>query len=45
MEMKRYSKSSTTLIKWCDDMLAEHKRYIHEYGEDMPYILNWKWGN
>ncbi len=45
MEMRRYSKSSTTLIKWCDDMLAEHKRYIHEYGEDMPYILNWKWGN
>ncbi len=33
----------TALNEWCKDKLIEHKEYIHEYGEDMPEIKNWKW--
>ena len=42
-EIPRYKKSSEIIIKWCEDMLKKHKKYISEHGEDMPYIKDWKW--
>ena len=26
------------------DALIEHRQYINEYGEDHPFVLNWRWG-
>ncbi len=34
---------SSSLVEWCKNKLIEHKEYIHENGEDMPEIKNWKW--
>ncbi len=36
-------KKSENLIKYCQDKLIEHKKYIYENGIDMPEIINWKW--
>ena len=41
--MPELGEKRTSLIEWCKDKLIEHKEYIHEYGEDMPEIRNWKW--
>jgi xylulose-5-phosphate/fructose-6-phosphate phosphoketolase len=30
--------------QWIRDRLLDHKRYIHEYGLDMPGIRDWTWG-
>ena len=42
-EIPRYRKNGLPLITWCHDMLKQHKAYITEMGEDLPYIRNWKW--
>lgn len=44
-EIPRYKNSSKALIDWCFEMLKKHTEYIKEYGEDMPYIKDWKWEN
>lgn len=41
-EMPKYEKSAQVLVDWCNYMLDKHKKYICEYGEDMPYIREWK---
>ena len=43
LEIPRYHTSGQALMDWCDEMLDKHKDYIHEYGEDLPYIQEWKW--
>lgn len=42
-EIPRYKKTGAPLIEWCHSMLNQHKNYIREFGEDLPYIKNWKW--
>ncbi len=42
-EIPRYQKTSQVLIDWCHEMLEKHKKYISEYGEDMPFVKDWKW--
>ncbi len=42
-EIPKYRQSAEVLIEWCQEMLKQHKAYIQAYGEDMPYIKDWKW--
>ena len=41
--LDKLGEKRNSLNEWCKDKLIEHKEYIHEYGEDMPEIKNWKW--
>ena len=34
---------SAHLIQFIRDTLIEHRRYISQFGEDMPVIREWKW--
>ena len=31
------------LYQKMSNKLVEHKQYIHEYGQDLPEVANWKW--
>ena len=31
------------LVQRMNDKLVDHKQYIHEVGQDLPEILDWKW--
>lgn len=42
-QLPNLGSKGTYLIKQMQDKLVEHKEYIHEYGIDMPEIINWKW--
>jgi len=42
-EIPKYHEVGQVLIDWCEEMLEKHRNYIHEYGEDMPYVKDWKW--
>ena len=33
------------LVEWCDRKLAEHRTYVHEFGEDMPEVRDWRWNS
>lgn len=42
-ELPDYKEKYANIINWCNDMLNYNKKYIAEYGEDMPAIKNWTW--
>ena len=44
-EIPKYKENSKVLFDWCEEMLRQHKEYIAENGDDMPYIKYWKWDN
>jgi len=39
----RYKNSSKILVDWCMETLENHRKYIHEFGEDMPFVKDFKW--
>ncbi|MDD4506705.1 MAG: phosphoketolase, partial [Sulfurospirillaceae bacterium] len=41
-KMQPYAKTIKQIML---EKLREHKTYIETYGQDMPEILEWKWGN
>ena len=35
-------KEKSKALKWLNDKIKEHKKYIMENGDDMPFVKNWK---
>lgn len=42
--LPKLGKEGAKLKLLMDNKLSEHKKYIDLHGQDMPEILNWKWG-
>ena len=45
IRLPKLGKRGAGLMQIVKNKLIEHKLYIDKYGEDMPEIRNWKWGN
>lgn len=43
LHLPRLGNRGAYLIQQMNDKLVAHKDYIHEVGQDMPEILDWKW--
>ena len=41
--LERYKNISKPLENWCLEMLKIHKKYVNDYGVDMPYIIDYKY--
>lgn len=41
--LPKLGNKGSMLNQWCKDKLVEHKQYIKEYGDDIPYIKEWTW--
>ncbi|ENY68825.1 Phosphoketolase [Metamycoplasma auris 15026] len=42
---KLYGKQAQDFLDLMDKKIQEHNNYIHEYGYDMPEVVDWKWEN
>ena len=40
---EKFGNKTAHLFQQMEDKLVEHKQYIHEYGQDLPEVANWKW--
>lgn len=45
LRVPQYGNQTAHLFQKMEDKLVEHKQYIHEYGQDLPEVANWKWKN
>ena len=43
MNLPQLGNKGAYLIQKMNDKLVEHKQYIHEVGQDLPEIRDWKW--
>lgn len=43
LRVPQYGNKTAHLFQKMEDKLVEHKQYIHEYGQDLPEVANWKW--